>query len=107
MSYAKTRTKQVYNVPRPLQPEQLTIRPRSRPDRAIQTLSEYDSAELSYFICTVVSMGHAVSFSATSDGGAISISVYDGYTRFKAYGRHPDELETSLRDLLSTLRGEE
>ncbi len=107
MSYAKTRTKQVYNVPRPLPAEQLIIRPKCEPDRAIASLTEYDNGELSYFVCAVVAMGYVVSFTATSDGGAISIVVYDGTTRFKAYGRHPDQFATSFRDLLTTLRGEE
>ncbi len=107
MSYAKTRSKQVYNVPRPLSAEQLVIRSRSKPDRAVEALTEYDNGELSYFICAVVRMGYCVSFSATSDGGAISIVVYDGCIRFKAYGRNTDQFATSCRDLLSTLRGEE
>lgn len=99
--------KTTHYVPRPLLPDQLTPRPRSRPDAAVAALAEYDNGELSYFVQQVVRLGYCVSFSATSDGGAISIVCFDGFRRYKGYCRKEDDYPTRFRDLLSELRGEE
>lgn len=99
--------KDVHNVPRLAVPDVLTVRLREQPDRAISLLSQCDMAELSFFMQQVLRMGYCVSFSATSDGGAVSITVFDGATKFKGYVRAAHEFETRYRDLLSAVRGEE
>lgn len=99
--------KDVHNVPRVADQNFGTFRLRDQPDRALSVLRQCDSAELSYFVQQVVRMGYCVAFSATSDGGAISITCYDGATKFKGYVRAAHEFETRYRDLLSAIRGEE
>lgn len=75
--------------------------------RAVRILSSSDDGELSLFICQIVEMGFCVSFTATSDRGAVSITVFDGSIRFKDYARDSDELLRCYRDLLTAVRGEE
>ena|SRR5690242_20452243 len=98
--------KSVHYVPRPLPADKLVVGPREEPSRAVAVLAECDPAELSQLICVVVGMGLCISFTATSDGGAISIVCFDGTYRLKAYGRSENQLITSIRDLLAALRGE-
>jgi hypothetical protein len=52
-------------------------------------------------------MGYVVSITATSDGGAVSLSVYDGDIRYKSYARSADELLDCYHNLLRAIRGEE
>jgi len=99
--------KQTYNVPRPLAPEYLTARARRDIPGLADLYLECDDGELSYFICQVARLGYAASFSQTSDGGALSISVYDGYTRFKGYIRKADDFADRFTELLCRMRGEE
>jgi hypothetical protein len=102
----RSHQKSVHYVPRPLSADKLIIGPRSKPDNAVQVLSDCDPIELSQLISVVVGLGMCISFTATSDGGAISIVCYDGTYRLKAYGRSENQLIISIRDLLATLRGE-
>lgn len=99
--------KDVHNVPRPFAPQFGTNRVRAQPDRAIRALDGCNGAELSYFIGEVVRMGFCVSFTATSDGGAISVVVFDGARRYKGYCRNPDEFPERFHEILCELRGEE
>jgi hypothetical protein len=66
-----------------------------------------DALELQHFITAVVGVGYVACFSATSDRGAISITVFDGNTRYKSYARSENELLLCYRDLLAAIGGEE
>jgi len=96
-----------YKSQRPTSTGSSVVRIPSDMVRAVRILSGGDDAELSMFICQVTEMGYCVSFTATSDRGAVSITVYDGAIRFKDYARDSDELLRCYRDLLSAIRGEE
>jgi hypothetical protein len=76
-------------------------------DRAMFIVAECDAPELSDFISAIIGMGYCVSFTGTSDRGAVSITVFDGAVRWKQYARGADELLTCYRDLLAAIRGEE
>ena len=99
-------SREVYVSARPAPAGGNVVRLRGEPDRAKQVLLECDMAELQHALCTVVGMGYCISFTSTSDGGAVSVVVYDGFTRFKAYARSTEHLERSLGALLDAVRGE-
>ena len=103
----RSHQKQTHYVPRPLTEDMLTARPSLRGAAICNLYSECDSAQLSEFVRGVVLLGFAVSFSVTSDGGALSISIYDGFTRFKGYVRHAYQFEDRFDSLLRRARGEE
>jgi len=83
------------------------VRLRDTPARASKVVADCDMAELQYAIQSVVGMGYAISFTATSDGGALSVVVFDGNIRWKAYERDGLYLPDKLHDLLDRVRGEE
>jgi hypothetical protein len=76
-------------------------------DRASLLVMRCDASELQHFICSVMQLGWCVTFTQTSDGGACSVTCYDGNIRYKSYARHEDELPLCFRDLLAAIRGEE
>jgi hypothetical protein len=104
---AYTRSEGPYKSSRPTPQGKRVVRLSGNMGRAVRVIRSSDAAELSDFICTIISLGMCVSFTGTSDGGAISIVVFDGDTRWKAYGRDEDQLLTSFRDLAAAIRGEE
>lgn len=99
--------KQAYVSNRPPPQGSHVIRIRDSPGRAVEIVSNCDPIELQHVICEVLALGYCISFTSTSDGGAVSIVVFDGYTRFKGYGRSVAHLEGSIRDVLRLARGEE
>jgi hypothetical protein len=76
-------------------------------DRAAMLVLRCDTSELCHFVSSVMQMGWCVTFTQTSDGGACSITCYDGAIRYKSYARSSDELLLCYRDLLAAIRGEE
>lgn len=104
---ASPRAKNIYQSARPAPKGGRVVRLSGNMGRAVRVLAGCDPAELSSFVCSVVSLGYVATFTGTSDGGAISVVVYDGDTRWKGYGRDEDQLLTSFRDLLAAIRGEE
>lgn len=96
-----------YKSPRPAAQGGRVVRVPGDLVRAVRILSSGNADELSYFLCQVVEMGYCASITATSDRGAISITVFDGAIRYKDYARDSDELLRCYRDLLNTIRGEE
>jgi hypothetical protein len=99
--------KEAYVSQRPPAQRSNVVRLRDSPGRAVEIMLDCDAIELQHTICEVLGLGYCVSFTATSDGGAVSIVVFDGYTRFKGYGRSAAHFETSIREVLRLARGEE
>jgi len=99
--------KRVYNSPRPATTGSNIVRLPSVMDRASGILDACDAIELQYFIRAVLMLGFCVSFTSTSDRGAVSIVVFDGQTRYKSYARSEDELLLCYRDLRRAIGGEE
>src|SRR5215475_13484284 len=96
-----------YRSPRPAPEGSLVKRLPDSAIRGIGIVNRCDTSELQYFLSSVIGMGYCCAFTCTSDGGAVSITVYDGAIRFKSYARHEDELPSCYRDLLAAIRGEE
>jgi hypothetical protein len=76
-------------------------------DRAAMLVLRCADGELRGFISAVMQLGWCVSLTQTSDGGACSITCFDGATKYKSYARSADELLVCYRDLLAAIRGEE
>lgn len=99
--------KRVYHSARPAPTGKHTVRLPSILDRASRIISECDASELQYFVLAVMQMGYVACLTSTSDRGAVAITVFDGSTRYKSYGRSEDELLLCFRDLLAAIGGEE
>jgi len=99
--------KQAYVSDRPPAQRSNIVRLRDSPGRAATIVADSDPIELQHTVCEVLAMGYCISFTATSDGGAVSIVVFDGYTRFKGYGRLVSQAADGIRDVLRLARGEE
>jgi hypothetical protein len=100
-------TKEAYVSTRSSPQGSNVVRLRDDNARAVSILSECDPIELQHAICEVLSLGYCISWTTTSDGGAVSIVIFDGFTRFKAYARSVAHFERSLHDILQLARGEE
>lgn len=95
-----------YKSPRPAVQRSNVVRLPGNLGHASGVMSASDEVELCNFVSTIIAMGFCISFTSTSDGYAVSLTVYDGATRWKQYARDPDELLTCYRDLLAAIRGE-
>lgn len=96
-----------YKSPRPAPTGGNVVRVSGGMGRAVRVCNSVDAAEIQDFISTIISMGYAVTFTGTTDGGAVSVVIYDGSIRWKGYGRDEDQLLCSFRNLLAAIRGEE
>lgn len=99
--------KRTYHSARPAATGSNIVRLPSLMDRASRILDDGDAGELQHFIYSVMQMGYVACFTATSDRGAVAITVFDGATRYKSYARSENELLLCYRDLLSAIAGEE
>lgn len=70
-------------------------------------LASCDASELSHFLVQVVKLGHLVSFSQSSDGGAITIAILADDVQFKSYPKDGDECVAAFTVLLRAVLGEE
>lgn len=65
---------------------------------------DIESALLQQMIALVVETGALISFSKTTDGGALVLYVKDGFEEAKEYPASPDELEDVVRDFIETYK---
>lgn len=99
--------KRVYHSTRPAPTGVNTLRLPGILDRASRIIDCCDAVELQHFIYSVMQVGYVACFTATSDRGAVAITVFDGDTRYKSYARSEDELLLCYRDMLAAIGGEE
>jgi len=66
-------------------------------------LSGIDVDELHHVLLVVAEHGDAITFSLTSDGGALSTVVLATGVRHKTYANTPDQLLERWRDLLQAI----
>ena len=96
-----------YKSQRPTSTGSRVVRLSGTMGQASRIMLECDGVELLAFLSSVIAMGYCISVTGTSDGGAISLTVFDGAIRWKSYARCADELLSCYRDLLGAIRGEE
>lgn len=65
---------------------------RGKPTGAIGVFAECDSDELRGWLCKMVELGVLCGCTATSDGGAVSISIINGSRTRRWYARSENEL---------------
>lgn len=104
---ANSRKANVHRSPSPPSQGSSSVHIPRRSSKGPTILAECDTDELSHFVCEVVAMGHLVSFSATSDGGACCITIKADGRRYKAYPKNEETTLNAFRDLLEAVRGEE
>lgn len=73
--------------------------------RAARTfdIGSIDADEILHVIQTVVKAGDNVSFTLTSDGGALCTCVLANELRHKCYGKDPEEVYAKWSELLAEL----
>jgi hypothetical protein len=69
--------------------------------RDTATWAEVDTQLLRDAVVAVADKGAAIQFGKTSDGGALSVRVYDGNDALKDYPRSLEDVEKSLRWVVS------
>lgn len=72
--------------------------PSSRPEAQPISLADGDAPTLWKLLASVVDSGAAVMVSKTSDGGAISLTLYVGSQRYREYAQSLEMLEQLLRE---------
>lgn len=99
--------KRVYQSARPPATGVGVVRLPIHVDRASKIIACCDAVELQHFIHSVLQVGYVACVTRTSDGGAVSLTVFDGDIRYKSWARSEDELLICYRDLLAAIGGEE
>lgn len=70
----------------------------SHPEAQRISLADGDASILWKLLASVVDSGAAVMVSRTSDGGAISLTLYVGSQRYREYAKTIEALEELLRE---------
>jgi hypothetical protein len=82
---------------------------RGRTGSAVEALAGVEAALLLECLCAAVAAGAGVTISATSDGGALSVTLLDARGRFRDYAADTTGVTSALlavRDLCAPAEGQ-
>lgn len=96
----ETTKREVYDTPRATGTRNGDVRVVGARACESFNLDALDAAELLHFVAVVVRNGDLVSFTQTSDGGTLCITVLCGKRQLKAYGRQPETIYARMSDIL-------
>lgn len=85
------------------QPKQYQERSVSRRNSGAVTWSAVDAGELAHFVHKMTEAGAGVILSVTTDGGALSITVLSGNTRFREWPSSADEALDVMHQLIDEI----
>lgn len=100
-----TPKKQIYQSERPETTRASSTHITGRKSERCFVWNEDIAGDITYFLQVVLRHGDCVSFTLTSDGGALSVTVLQGTRRFKAYAKDCDQLLVRLHDVREELYG--
>jgi len=103
MKDAPSPKKTVFQSSRPTPTRNGSVNIPARTNERQFALSEGIESEIAHFIRTVLKHGDLVCFTVTSDGGALSVTVVQGQTRYKGYAPTDDAAVSLFSDLISDL----